>query len=459
MDWATAITTIKSAGYTGGDEDLAAVKSWLDENGHNAETIEDADGNKHAIADLHKAATTKPLNAGPAQVEADLRKQIADLKAANDEAASLGHKVEKREGAYGADVAARESITVGKDRIEDDGKWGFKNFGEYALSVKKAANPVATQASWDERLTKAPTTYASEGVGADGGFAVPPDFLTEIMSHAFEATSLLPLCRRITTGRNQIVFSVNESAPWDTAGIQTRWEGEAQQGTQYKPALEQRTIRLHKLMSLAPVTEELMEDAPAMSDIISQEAGAAIGFKIDDSIINGTGVGQPLGILNSSALISLTRTASGNNIDTADIPGMYERMMSSSLGKFVWLNHRSNLSDLQLMLIGDTPVYLRPAGLADAPHGMIEGRPVVYHEACQANGTSGDIIAADLSKYVIAEKVGGMKASSSVHLWFDYDMMALKFTQRIGGEPWMRTPVSPKNGSATYSPFVTLADA
>ena len=55
--------------------------------------------------------------------------------------------------------------------VEDRGKWGFRDFGEYAMAVAHA-NP-RVSGSMDPRLRdirNAPTTYSNESAGADGGF-------------------------------------------------------------------------------------------------------------------------------------------------------------------------------------------------------------------------------------------------------------------------------------------------
>ena len=41
-----------------------------------------------------------------------------------------------------------------------------------------------------------------------------------------------------------------------------------------------------------------------------RKAGEKIAFKINDAIINGTGVGQPLGIFNATALVSQAKEGS-----------------------------------------------------------------------------------------------------------------------------------------------------
>jgi HK97 family phage major capsid protein len=84
------------------------------------------------------------------------------------------------------------------------------------------------------------------------------------------------------------------------------------------------------------------------------------------------------------------------------------------------------------------------------------GRPIIPTQACQTLGDKGDIIFADLSQYMTAVKTGGLRTDVSIHLWFDYDTLAYRFILRIAGQPWWSSSISPKNGSNTLSPFVTL---
>jgi ATP-dependent Clp protease, protease subunit len=61
----------------------------------------------------------------------------------------------------------------------EKGKNGFSNLGDFAKSVRS----VVTSGEIDPRLiSNTATTYGQEGVGADGGFAVPPEYKAEIMS-------------------------------------------------------------------------------------------------------------------------------------------------------------------------------------------------------------------------------------------------------------------------------------
>lgn len=344
----------------------------------------------------------------------------------------------------------------------DVGRHGFRSFGEFAQAVKAAVRAGAGQI--DPRLTmNAPTTGSTEGVGEDGGFAVPPDFRAAIMSKVMGEASLISRTDQLTSSSNSITLPKDETTPWQTSGgIQAAWEGEMSVLTQSKIALEQSTIRLNKLTALVPVTEELLEDASGLASYINRKAPEKFDFKVNDAIINGTGAGQPKGILTADSLVTVSKE-SGQAADTvvfANIVNMYARMYGPSRQNAVWLANQ----DIEPQLLGmqfpgtgtAVPVYLPPGGLSASPYGTLMGRPVLPTQACQTLGDVGDLILVDLKQYMTATKTGGIRSDVSMHLWFDYDTLAFRFILRVAGQPWWTSAISPKNGSNTLSWAVAL---
>jgi len=344
------------------------------------------------------------------------------------------------------------------------GKWGFKSFGDFALSVRSAAMPNNAGRVDPRLMQNAPTTYSSEGVGADGGYLVPPDFRTTIMEAVMAETSLLGRTDGMTSNSNSLVLPKDTTSNWDTTGgIQAYWEGEADQLAQSKLSLQSDQVRLNKLTALVPVTEELLDDASAVDSYLRKKVPEKFDFKINNAIVNGTGAGMPLGFMNSGALITIAKEA-GQVADTIvfeNIVNMYSRMLASSRGSSVWLVNQD--IEPQLMTMGfptsatATPVFLPPGGLSASPYASLMGRPVIPTEAAQTLGDAGDISLVDLSQYMSVIKTQGIRTDVSIHLWFDYDVMAYRFIFRVAGQPWLDAPIQPKNGPNTRSPFVTLA--
>ncbi len=368
-----------------------------------------------------------------------------------------------------AGTPPRRQTTRIEPVFQDRGKWGWRNLGEFASAVKRAAAPGGfIDPRFDVR--NQPTTYGSEDTGADGGFAVPPDFRTAIVELIMGETSLLGRTDQLTSTSNSITVPVDATTDWQTTGgIQAYWEGEGDQKAQSKPALNQVTIRLNKLAALIPVTDELLEDANALATYINRKAPRKIDFKVNLAIIQGNGVGQPLGIMNSPALVSVAKETSqpADTIVAANIMKMYSRMYAPSRANTVWLINQDiepQLFSMQFAVknvagtenVGGVPVYLPANGLSGSPYATLFGRPVIPTQAMETLGDKGDILFADLSQYMTAVKAGGIRQDVSIHLWFDYDVTAFRFVLRVAGQPWWATTVAARDGSATYSPFVTL---
>ena len=353
--------------------------------------------------------------------------------------------------------------------VEDRGKWGFHNFGDFAMAVAQA-NP-RISGNVDPRLRdirNAPTTFGNEGAGADGGFAVPPDFRSTIMEKVMGEDSLFSLTDQMQTSSNSITFPKDETTPWQSSGgFQVYWEGENDQFTQSKPQLKDEILRLNKLTALVPITEELMSDAPSLNGYLNRKVPEKMDFALNLAIVQGTGVGKPKGILNADCLVSVAKDTGTSPVQAADtvryknIVDMWARMYSPCRKSAVWLINQDIEPQLYTMAFdpvatSKVPVYLPPGGASGTPYGTLMGRPVIPTQACETLGDKGDIILADLSQYVTATKVGGIRQDVSIHLWFDYDTLAFRFVLRIGGQPWWSSSISPRDGSNTLSCFVTL---
>jgi len=352
--------------------------------------------------------------------------------------------------------------------VEERARWGFQNMGEFCRTVKAA---VLNPGAMDQRLIQNATlsTYGSEGIGSDGGFAVPPEWRAEIMRLVDGEDSLLARCDQQRVSGNSITFPVDESTAWQsTGGIQTYWDGEGSTLTQSKPQLKDVTVKLHRLTALVPMTEELLEDAPAMAGYVTAKAGEKLAFKVNDAIVNGTGAGQPLGILNAACKVQVSKIGSqvADTIHAKNIVSMWARLPAASQRNAVWLVNQDCLPQIYQLgfavtdgtttNVGAGALYMGPGQLqGGAPSGTLLGRPIVVTEACQTVGDAGDIILADLSKYLAVVK-GAMKADTSIHLWFDQNTTAFRFVMRMNGQPWLSAAIARKNGSNTLSHFITL---
>lgn len=336
----------------------------------------------------------------------------------------------------------------------------FSSFGEQLMAAYRAAMPGGKV---DERLSTRAASGLNETTPSDGGFLVQQDFVTELLKRTYETGILASKVKKIPISTNANGMKINaidedsraNGSRW--GGVQTYWEGEADEITASKPKFRQMELSLKKLTGLCYATDELLQDAAALEAVIRQAFAEEFGFKIDDAILSGSGEGEPLGILNSGAIVTVAKEASQTDTITVEnLIKMWNRLWSRSRANAVWYINQGLEPYLYTLKIGDKPVYIPAGGLSEKPYGTLFGRPVVPIEQCSAAGEVGDIILADIGQYLLIDK-GGIKSASSIHVRFLYDENVFRFIYRVDGKPIWTKPLTPYKGSATVSPFVTLA--
>jgi HK97 family phage major capsid protein/ATP-dependent Clp endopeptidase proteolytic subunit ClpP len=339
----------------------------------------------------------------------------------------------------------------------------FRNLGEQLAAVAKSTR----QSVVDPRLMQITNaaTGANEGFPSEGGFLVQQDFSSELLKRAYETGLLASRCRRIPVSGNGLNINTVEESSRATGsrwgGVQCYWTEEAGTGTPKKPKFGRMELKLRKLMGIAYATDELLEDTTALDAVFSQAFQEEIGFMLDDAIVRGTGVGHPLGILNSDALITVSKETGqlAKTVVTENILNMWARLWARSEQSAVWFINRDVLPQLYGMQVtlgtGGAPLFMPPGGLSGSPYSTLLGRPIISIEQCETLGTVGDIVLADLSQYLLIDK-GGISTAVSIHVAFLTDEQAFRFTLRVDGQPTWKEPLTPYKGTNTQSPFIVL---
>lgn len=347
--------------------------------------------------------------------------------------------------------------------------WGFNGFGDFLneirlAGIKKSITP-RLETSYKAQIEKA-IVGANEATGSEGGYLVPPEFSSKLFARVYTDSALLPKCDNYTVTGNSMTFPRSGETSRATGsrwgGVQIYWAPEGGAGTLTKPAFGQLMLKLHKIIGLAGVTDELLLDQSVMPQYLLRAFSDEIDFIISDAIIRGTGAGQPLGILNAACKIAQAAETSqvAATINAQNVVKMFSRIWAGSRKNVVWLYNQDIEPQLLLMTLGigtaGVTVYMPPGGLSGASYGTLLGRPMIPIEQANTLGTEGDLMAVDLSQYVTIGK-GGVNNAQSMHFYFDTDQMAFRITIRIDGQPWWSAPLTPYKGTATQSCFVTLA--
>lgn len=365
-------------------------------------------------------------------------------------------------------VKAGYNIDVIEDETDKKAARPWKSLGE---QLKAVANAAMYPHSMDDRLKAQKAALGqNELVGADGGFLVQTDFANGIFSIEHGAGELAQRCRRIPISPNANGLRMNAISETSRAtgsrwgGVRGYWVGEANTITASDIAFRQMEFSLNKLAAAVYATDELLADTTALGNVINQAVSEELAFLLDNSIINGTGAGQPLGILNSGALVSVAKE---NNQAATTV--VYENVLkvwsraharSRMSPNAVWVINQDVESQLNSMSLavgtGGMPVYLPPGGLSTSPYATLMGKPVVPTEFQPTLGTVGDIMLIDFDQYLLVDK-GGTQANSSMHVQFLTDQMVYKFIYRVDGQPLWNSALTPFQGSNTQSPYVAVA--
>ena len=256
----------------------------------------------------HAASENRDMNDDETAAFDAMKHRIDATSSAIDRESAL--IAEEAQMAITAGISTNNFITV-TDNRESDPKHGFKTVGEFMQAVFQAEKPGK---SVDDRLligggrgAAAPAAYGNEASGQDGGFLVPPEFSQQIFRLSLGEDSLLPLTDNVEISGNSMAFPKDETTPWGTNGIRAYWQGEASSASATKPVLGLSTLRLKKLMALVPTTDELLDDANALTSYLPEKVADSIRWKTSESILFGSGNGVPVGALTAGATVTVAK--------------------------------------------------------------------------------------------------------------------------------------------------------
>ena len=306
------------------------------------------------------------------------------------------------------------------------------------------------------------------GNDADGGYAIQSDFIGAILDRAFERSEIMSRCatRTITANSNRANWvtlddsqDAEKSGVVVAGGVQAYWAEEGTTVLKSKPKYTHDELKLAKAMGICYTTEEMLQDVPFTAEVVEDSFGDAVAGLVTEAILNGHGTRdsyapEPVGIMGSNALITVTATSSG--IAAQDFLNMKARMRKKNWANAVWVMHPDLEADLPLLNVANNMVFLPEGGLSGNQYATILGRPVIFDEFMATKGTKGDILLADFNEYLLIKK-GEERKDWSMHVAFLTDEQVFRIIMRINGKPFRNTTFSVRNSSVARSPFVTLS--
>ncbi len=158
-----------------------------------------------------------------------------------------------------------------------------------------------------------------EGIDTSGGFLVPEDLLNTIIAKEPAATSVSGRLRRFTTSRDSVLIPKVNYTTDDiyTTGMRVTWTGEVPASSTAhrvtEPVFGQTRIPIFTAMMSLPLTIDMVEDSAFdVTAWITGKFTETIALLRDNMALNGTGAGQPFGILaNPNATDNPATVATG----------------------------------------------------------------------------------------------------------------------------------------------------
>ena len=267
-----------------------------------------------------------------------------------------------------------------------------------------------------------------EGVDANGGYLVPDEYDSRLIDILNEENVMRSLGTRITTsGEHKInIAATKPAAAWIEEGG-TLTFGEA--------TFDQIILDAHKLHVAIKVTEELLYDnAFNLENYIITQFGKALSNAEEDAFINGTGVGQPLGILAATggAQVGVT-TASSTKVTADEIINLVYSLKRPYRKNAVFLANDVCVAELRKLKDYNGQYLWQPSLQAGEPDRVLGYKVYTspYFPVPTAGGTA--VAFGDFSYYNIGDR-GTRSIAELKELFAGNGMVGFVAKERVDGK-------------------------
>jgi HK97 family phage major capsid protein len=282
----------------------------------------------------------------------------------------------------------------------------------------------------------------TEGVDAQGGYLVRPQVERQIVQAKELDNVLRGLCSKLNVTSNAIQL--------DQIGLSTTagWVAElAQKPETTAMTLATVTASVFTAAGLATISNQLLADSnPAVDGLVTSDLAKRLVALEEAAFINGTGTGQPLGILNTPGIgaTALTSTAVADLLDAildavADVETDHGAPSAILMHPRTWTRILKAKDAQGAYYVGPSAPgesYVTDArtGLR-GPRKFLWGYPVVTSNRVPVNLGAGTnesrVIVADFSEALILDRQG-ITVDESKHVYFTTNQTVFRAEQRVG---------------------------
>lgn len=352
----------------------------------------------------------------------------------------------------------------------------------------------AEQTQWVDRSMDHVSGDNPHGVARDGsestngaptyGYLVRPGFGTDVFRIESE-TDVFTGLRQIPTGsavefKHPALDQYSTSTPTNRAsnlfgGVTLYRKPEDQARTPSDARLSEIIFKITDLTAMTKVSRDLLADSYIdLNSYLQSLFREAFGWRRDYDFLYGSGVGEPLGILDPAAAAVIrgggvsggaTRAITGK-IVYEDLAWMISRIWPAARQGMYWILNAQAASQLQAIKdAGGTGYVFQPNSMvsqAMAPSiyqggtwdGVLMGFPVKLSEKAPALNTTGDLTLFSPRYYGEATRAG-LEVGITEHRYWETDQVGIRWKLRNDGRPMMKGPIKGADGN-TYSFCSTL---
>jgi HK97 family phage major capsid protein len=297
----------------------------------------------------------------------------------------------------------------------------FAEFGvPPSMSEWLRKNPYRRDANWGSPAFETRATTLTEG-SASGGALVVPDYRPTIVPLPLPLPTVASLLSEGSTISNAVSYPREKSYTNAAATV-------AESGVKPESALvfEQVTDPVTVIAHWLPVTEQLLEDSPALAAYLNARLGLGVELTEADQLLNGDGVGSNiLGLLHRTGLAPDQPRGTDTNAD-AIAKQMAAIQASTNLVPTGIVIHPSNFESV--LLAKDTQgryIGLGPGAPPQIP--SLWGKPVAVTKAI-AVGTA--LIVCRSAAMVLRRTPLTLAATNSHSDFFIRNLVAIRAEQR-----------------------------
>lgn len=236
---------------------------------------------------------------------------------------------------------------------------------DMATRNKKIADVFVNEYLRTGRISDKSFDYYNTATATEGGNLIPTDLYDKIIKRVNKISAIRGLATIRPTSVNEVEFVIEKG------GVVADWSSEMADkvGTDVE-GFDKVTVACHDLYAIPSATNRMLSDnAFDLEGYIVEKIAQAFADKSGQAYINGTGVGQPKGLLTG---LTATELATAGKVTFKELNTLVYELPQKYATNGVWLMDRKTLGEIN--------------GITDLQGNPIFRQPEVRQEGAKVDG-------------------------------------------------------------------------